>query len=275
MPGFSILNDLLRGFVSAVPKLLGALFIFAVGYYLSKVIYKILLKVLSKSGIDKLSDQLNEIEIVQKANLKIQPSKILAGFIYYFLLLIFVVAATDVLSMPAISQLMSNLINYIPNVLAALLVLTGGVLLAETLRKTTLTTCKSLGLPSANTIATFVFWFIFIAAIISALAQAGIDTAFVATNLSIIIGGAVAAFALGYGLASRDIVANYLSSFYSQNKIQIGDHLRIGEVKGQVMDIDSTSLTLQTKTSIIVVPLSRLQTDTVEIFHPDEFPSED
>ncbi|MCY7327993.1 MAG: mechanosensitive ion channel family protein, partial [Saprospiraceae bacterium] len=77
------------------------------------------------------------------------------------------------------------------------------------------------------------------------------------------------AFAFGYGLASRDLVANYLAGFYNRNKVRLGDDVRIIGVRGKVVLMDATSLILQTPERAIVIPLSKLTTEKVEIFYPE------
>ena len=81
------------------------------------------------------------------------------------------------------------------------------------------------------------------------------------------------AFSFGYGLASRDLIANYLAGYYNKNKIRVGDDVRVIGVRGKVVMIDATSLILQTPERAIIVPLSKLTTEKVEVFYPD--PQED
>ena len=196
--------------------------------------------------IDRFANQLNDIELVAKTRWEIKPSQILSKLLYYLLLLIFVIAATDVLGMPAISNLISDILNYIPLLFTAVLVLAIGVIFSDFIRKLVLTTCESLGIPSAKVISSFVFYFLLINVLISALSQAQIDTEFIASNISIILGGAVLAFGLGYGLASRDLFANFLTSFYSKGKISPGDVITVEGIRGEVVDMDKTSVIIQT-----------------------------
>jgi small-conductance mechanosensitive channel len=150
-----------------------------------------------------------------------------------------------------------------------------GLLFADFAKGMVLSATRSLGIPSAGLIANFVFYFILIAVAMSALGQAGIDTEFLRANLTIIIGGGVLAFALGYGLASKDMMANFIASFYSKDKVQLGDTIRIGEVEGVIVAIDNTSLTLAGEGSrTIILPLRKLTSENVEIIKPAPAPEE-
>jgi len=168
--------------------------------------------------------------------------------------------------MEAVTILMGNLLNYIPQLLSALLVFVVGVFVADFLKKIVLTTCQSLGIPAAGVISNIVFYFIFLNVVMITLAQAGIDTEFIQDNLSIILAGVVLAFALGYGFASRQLVANFLSSLYNKEKIHIGDVIGIDGVKGRVIQIESDSFTLLAEDKKIIIPLSKLTSEKIEIF---------
>lgn len=260
-----LLSELLSQFISAAPNFVGAMIIAVVGWIIAKVIAKALKTILKKVGIDKLGDKLNEIEMVSKANMEIKLSTVFSKVVYYFLLLFFFVAAADVLNMPAVSQLVMDIFNFIPNLIVALIILILGLLIAEALRSVVHTACVSLGIPSANLISSFLFYFLFINILIVALTQAKINTEFLAQNISLIIGGAVLAFAIGYGLASKDIVANFLASFYSKGLFEVGDKISFDGSEGTVVAVDKSSLTLDTGTSRIVIPLSKVMKDKIEI----------
>lgn len=263
----SVVSDMLSKFASALPNIIGALAVFIIGWIIAKFVANILKKILKSVGIDKLADKLNEIEIVEKSNIKIVPSKLLSKIAYYVLLIIFTVAATDVLNMPAVSNLMSDLLNYIPNLISALIFLAIGIFLAEFVKNIVQTATSSLGIPSGRIIASVVFYFIFLNVLISALGQAKINTAFIEDNLTTIIAGVVFAFALGYGLASKSMMANMLASFYSKKKFNVGDKIKINDISGEITEMDNSSITLASNEKKFLIPLSRLMEEDIEFIH--------
>jgi len=248
--------DLLDQFVSAVPRVVMALLIIIIGFIVAKIVAGIVRKLLARIGLDKIGDKLEDIDIVKKSNMKIQISKMISKFIYYIMLLFFLIAGAEALGMPAISNLVTDIINFIPNLIVAIIMLVLGLLLAEALRNIAFTALKSLGIPSAGMISSFVFYFILITVFVSALKQAAIQTEFLETNLSILIGGVVAAFAIGYGLASKDIIKNFISSFYNKGKIKIGDTVTVDNERGEIVKIDNTTVTIQSNDRRILYPLS-------------------
>lgn len=261
-----LLQDLLTGFAAVIPNLLGALAVLIIGLIVSKIASRFVRRILVTIGADKLAERLNEIEIVYKSNIRLAPSKLLAKVVYYFLLFIFIVAATDILNMPVISQLVSEILNYIPILISAMAVFVVGLLISDFLKNVVKTTCDSLGIPASGMISSIVFYFLFLNIAMIALSQARIDTEFIQDNLSIILAGVVLAFAIGYGFASRNIVANFLASFYNKGKVNVGDTIGIDGVRGKVIRMDNSTITLQVESREVLIPLSKLASEKVDIF---------
>ena len=205
------------------------------------------------------------MDILAKNNVTLKLSVISGKIIYYMLMLIFVMTAVGALDMPVLAELIQVFITFVPNLIAAFIILLFGLILADTLKNVVATTCKSLGMPSANIIASFVFYFVFINVIILALSQAKINTDFFAQNLSIIIAGGVLAFSIGYGFASRDLVASFLASYYTRDKLNIGDKVTLNGVTGKISGLDKSSVTVSSENKSVIIPLNKILQDNIEI----------
>jgi small-conductance mechanosensitive channel len=264
-----VVNQFADGMIKGIPLFISALLVFIIGMMLARGVRSLLRRVLSGIGIDRFAERLNGIDLVQQSGMEIKLSSLIAQVVYFLLMLMFTIAATDVLGIPAITQMMRDLFNYLPSLLTAGVVLIFGIFVADMIKSIVHTACQSLGIPSAKLIASLVFYFLFLTIIVSALAQAKIHTDFIASNLTVVVGAGALAFAIGYGLASRDLMANYVAGYYNKNKVRIGDEVVIENVRGKVVLIDGTSLILQTPEKAIIVPLSKLTTEKVEVIYPD------
>lgn len=260
------LKQILLGFYQVIPKLSGALIVLILGIVISKLIRRIVKEFLKKIKIDTYADVINQSDFLSKSKFKIIPSAILSAVLYYFSLLIFLIATTDILGMEALSKLISDIINWIPNMVTAMVILFGGFIVADLVKKALDKTCKSIGIPSPGLITNSVFYFILINVLISALSQAKVNTDFIAQNLSILIAGLCLAFALGYGLASKDVVANFLVSFYGKGKLTKGQKVTIEGVTGIISDIDKTSVIIDAGDRNVIIPLNKLVKEKIEIF---------
>ncbi|MCX6214185.1 mechanosensitive ion channel domain-containing protein [Spirosoma sp.] len=259
-------QTLIDQFIDFVPRIIGALVILLIGVGVARLAAFVVQRVLGQVGFDKIGDRLNQISVIKQLNTEIKLSEIIAKVLYYFILLVFIMAATETLGVAAITEMVSSLVNFIPKLLAAAIMLQVGVLLADTLRGAVVNLCQSFNIAAGRLLSMIVFAFFLIVTIISALGQAGINTELLESSFNLIIGGVIFAFAIGYGIASRDIMANVLSSFYTKNKYKEGQLVQIDDVKGEILKIDTLSITLRTGDTTTIVPLQTLQSKNVEVF---------
>ncbi len=261
---FHMVDQFFQPIISSLPKLLGAIGLFILGFIIAKVIRRLVKVFLMKIKVDKLADKLDEIELFASTKIKLVISSIVAGIIYYLLLVIFTIAITDMLNLTNVSYYLTTVINYLPQAFTAIAFLIIGVLFADFIRKIVYTAAKSIGIPSARIISTVLFYFLFINIFISALTQAGIDTEFIQSNITLIIGGVVVAFALGYGMASKDVMSSILASYYNK-RFKEGDIITIESYTGQIVSISNTDFVIKADNKMVVIPLSKISKESIVI----------
>ena len=257
-------QTLIAQFINFVPKFIGAGVVLGIGVLVAKLLSAFVQRVLKGAGFDRFGDKLNEIDLIRQLQTEIKLSEIVSKVLYYFILLVFITAATETLGIAAIAGMVTSLVNFVPKLIAAAIMLQVGVLVADVLKQGVVSLCASFGISSGRLLGMVVFFFFLIITIISALGQAGINTELLESSFNLLIGAVFLAFAVGYGLASRDVMANILSSFYSKDKFKEGQTIQIEGIIGQIIQVDSTSLTLQTGESTTTIPMQLLQTKTVE-----------
>jgi hypothetical protein len=260
-------NSLIAQFIAFVPHLFGSIVILVIGYIVARLVALVVRKVLGRIGFDRIGDKLNEISIVRKLNTRIRLSEIVAKVLYYMILLIFLMAATETLGVSVITSMVYAVVSFIPQLIAAAVMLLVGIFLADVIKKTIVTLCRSFNIPSAKLIGTAVFVFFLIITFITALGQIGIETDLLESSFILIIGGVVAAFAIGYGIASKDVMANMIAGMYSRKKYHEGQLLRLDNVTGRIVKIDNVSVTIQNEETTIILPLQLFQSKKVEIVH--------
>ena len=263
----NIFAALITQFEDFVPRVLGCLIILVIGYLVAKGVKVIIKQVLGKIGFDRIGDKLNEIGIIKQLKTEVSLSEIVAKIFYYYLLLIFLTLAAEKLGVDTITNMVLSLVNFIPKLIAGAIMLQIGIMLSDAIKTAVTALCKSFNIASAKLIGNIAFIFFLIITFITALGQIGIETALLESSFILVIGGVVAAFAIGYGIASRDVMANIISSFYSKKNYREGQVIRIDDVKGVITKIDNTSVTIVNDTSTTIVPLQLFQTRQVEIFN--------
>lgn len=249
-----------------VLKLIGALIFFLIGRWFARLVAKGTKKIMGKLGVDNLAAKLRSIDMIGRSKVEIIPSEIFSKIIYYIILFIIIWIAADMVQIEALSGMIERLFAYLPTLFSALIVFVAGLFLADFLKKIIVTTSKSLNLQVGPIIGNFVFYFLLINIAMISLAQAGIETDAIKDNISIILAGIVAAFAIGYGFASRSLLSSMLSAYYNKKKVAKGDVISIDQVSGTVEELDNMSITIIGKDNTrTIVPMNKLLTETYKV----------
>lgn len=262
---FDTLGSILKDVASALPGIFGAFVVLFFGWITIKIIAIILKKILKVAKAETLSDKINEAKLFGDSDIKINISKILLRFVKGVLWLVFIIVAADVMNLKIISSEIANLLRYLPVLFTALIIFMIGLYLAKTIKKTVITVFESMDMGGGKILGGVLFYMIIIFVSITALNQAGIDTAIITNNFTIILGAFLFAAALGLGLGSREVVADLLRTFYTRKIYAVGDTIKCDAVEGKVVAIDNISVIVKTKTGKVVVPIKHIVDNKVEV----------
>ncbi|WP_190811615.1 mechanosensitive ion channel domain-containing protein [Flagellimonas sp. S3867] len=262
---FDSLTTMGRDIAMALPKIIGALIVLLIGWIVTKIILFIFGKILKLAKADALSEKINEMDLFGKGDLKIDIIKVILGFVKWFLLLVFLIVAADILSWEIISTEIGNLLRYLPRLFSALALMMIGLYIGNFVKKTVKKLFDSLEFGGSNVVSNMLFYIIVIFISITALNQAGIDTSIITNNITMILGAFLLAFALGLGLGSRDVITDLLRSFYTRRTYAVGDKVVISGHSGTIEAIENNSLTLVTKNGKFVIPIKDVVSEKVEI----------
>src|SRR5947209_9410912 len=180
-----------------IPRLLGFLVILLVGWLIATVISKALTLLLRKVGFDHMSERIGLTRFEQRMGVKMDSAGILGKIVFWFILLIFLVPAADALGVPAVSNILNQLVAYIPNVFVAILVLFLGALTATVVADLVRGATSSANIGNPNIFAGIARWAIIGFAALIALEQLKITP----DLLNELFGGIVLALAIAFGLA--------------------------------------------------------------------------
>jgi len=203
-------RQMLTTILAYLPILLGALVILIVGWLIAKTIRGIINWLLKVVRFDTLADKAGISEILRKGDLKITAREVLSGVVYWLIIIMVLVMAVDALGLPKASDVLASLFAYVPNVIAALLVLVVAMFLASFVSGIVRTAAGNANLPKPQLLAGICQWAIIIFAATIALEQLGIAPLLVTATFNIILGGIVLALALAFGLGGKDAAAKYL-----------------------------------------------------------------
>lgn len=113
--------------------------------------------------------------------------------------------------------------------------------------------------------SSILFYVLALIVIISTLDQLQLNVDLLTSNVMIIVGGIVLAFAIGYGLSAREILPHIIASFYLKNHYRSGQRIRIGTLEGRIKEINNIHVVIENGEETIVIPANRLIAEEVHI----------
>ena len=138
------------------------------------------------------------------------PSRLIAGSVYWLLVFVGLLMAVSALDAALTSAMVLRLFDYLPNLVAAVIIIVAGILLARFLARSVLISSVNMQVQSARLLSLGVKWLVMVLAGAMALEQLGIGGQIVRLAFGILFGGIVLALALAVGMGSKDIVSRSL-----------------------------------------------------------------
>ncbi len=258
-------NIVLDGLMTTGMTIAKAILILLFGWIFIKIVLLVLKKALKFIKIDKLGEKLNEIELFEGKKLNVNVTKVILSIVKWSLLILLILVVAEVLNLTIISEELGNLIAYLPQLLSALIIFVIGLMIANFAKKSIQALFKSLEISGAKIIGQLVFIILLVFISITALNQAGVNTEIITSNLTLIFGAFLGAFALALGLGARDVVGDLLRTFYTRRTYELGQRIKIKGVEGEIIAIDDISMTLKTAGGKLVVPVKDIVESQVEI----------
>ena len=258
------MDMILDGFSNALPKMVLVIFLLLVGWIVGKLFKKVVTKALKIIKLDDAMDRLELSPILSRIG--IQSTCVFIGaVVYWMIMLIFLLTIAEVINMPILSEGIAAILGYIPQLLIALVIFIFGLFIANMIKNLVYNATDSIGLKGARVISNIVYYVLFIFIAITAINQTGVDTTIITSNVTLIFGAMLLAFGISYGIASKGIMSNMLSSFYRKDKFKPGMKIKVDDVEGVIKEMDSMSLTIETSDRKVIVPTHLLTEKKIEI----------
>jgi hypothetical protein len=189
--------NLWLGVSGFIPNLIVAVVIVLLGWGIGVLFGRVIAQIIKAIKIDEALRRAGVESFLNKGGINLNSGKFLGGLVRWFIILVFLVGALDVLKLSQVNLFLKDILNYLPQVVVAVLILIAAGLVADAMKKIVLSSAMSADISSAGLLATITKWVIWIFAILVALSQLGIAAGFVQT----IFTGLVVALSLGLGLS--------------------------------------------------------------------------
>lgn len=205
-------------FLGILPTVLGAIVIFAVGLALAYWIKRLVIQVLRAFKVEKFSKTAGIDEYLEKADFKMDFITMIGVLSEWLIILIFFLAAVDILGLNAVSSVLTRVLGYVPNIVAASLIFGAGYFVANLADGLVRGALASVDHKAAKQVGNLARWLVLIIAFFAAVDQLQIAQGLIATFFQGLTYTIVLAVGLSVGLGGKDLVARILNDWYDKVK---------------------------------------------------------
>jgi hypothetical protein len=210
------LKNIWLGIAGFIPTLLAAIIIAAVGWIIGAIFFKLVSNLVKLAKLDTALRAAGFDRVVEKAGFKLDSGIFLGKLVEWFFIIVFLVAALDVLGLKQVTAFLSDVVlGYLPQVMVAALIILVAAVVAEAVQKIVTGAAKAANMKSVNFAGNIAKWAIWIFAILAAIMQLGIAVSFINTLFTGVVIAISLAIGLAFGLGGQDAAAKYIDQVKS------------------------------------------------------------
>lgn len=212
------LQNFWLGFLAFIPKLIGAIIIFVVGWFIAVGIGRLISEVLRRIRFNQLFEKTGWKGALEKAELKVDVSGFVGAILKWVLVIVFLSAAVEVLGLSEFADFLRSVLVYLPNVIVAALIFVVAVIIADIFEKVTRAAVEGMKIGYASLAGSIVKWSIWVFAILAILIQLGIARELIITLFSGFVAVLVISLGLAFGLGGKETASEILQDLKKKLK---------------------------------------------------------
>lgn len=207
-------NEFWQAVGGYLPNIVGALLLILLGALVAKIADSLVRKLVGLLNISKLQNTKAVKKTLESTDLQFDVANILGRITFWVVIIVFALATAEVLGLDAMRDTIRDLLGYLPNVLAGIIVLTVTIAGARLVRDAVIAALQRMSVDFARPVASVSYYVIIVFGTLMALDQLGFDTTILANNITIIVAGVVLALALAFGLGGREVAGRIVEKTY-------------------------------------------------------------
>jgi hypothetical protein len=245
-----IINNLITGFIQLIPRLILSLAVILLGLFLAWILKNLIKKFiifLDRNINEQLRNRLLAVDLKNSADF-------ISKTFFWIILLISIAIVTQILGLSILTVWFSGLITYVPNILAAVIIVFAGIIAGKLVGDLVASAATRTGLANGRQLGKLIQYNILLISVIIAIDQIGIDIQFLTIILTIVLAALLFGAALAFGLGAQTSISNILGSYYLNKVYQEGNKVQVGELVGIITKITSTAVFLETEQGQVMIP---------------------
>jgi len=168
--------------------------------------------------LDRFSQRSGLSKFLSRGDIKHSLADILGTMFFWIILLFFIYLAADVLNFTLVQDALNRVISFIPDLIAAVIIIIIGVLLASFFRGVVRVAAANYGLAHQDLIATVVQYLVIFFSVAMAMEELGVATHILVNSVLIIIAAIAFGLALAFGLGGKEVAGKMVSKILESEK---------------------------------------------------------
>lgn len=201
-----------------LPRLVSGVLIVAVGLIVGGVVKKVVVGALDLLKLSKVLDDSGFSKALKKADRRFSFKGLVGSLIRWFVIIAFLLPATDVLGLPQVGEVLNAVLLYIPNVIVAVVIVMLGAILGQFARDLVVGGAASFNSNIAQTLGRLAQWAIVAFAVMAALTQLGVATNLIQILFTGLVGMVAIAGGIAFGLGGVDTAKDLLAKLKKEFK---------------------------------------------------------
>lgn len=204
------LRSVWEGVANFVPGLIIALIIFAIGWVLAALIERLVESLFKALKVDAALKSAGFEDVVKRAGHNLDSGMFVGTLVKWFVIVIFLIASFDVLGLDDVNEFLRQVVNYLPHVIVAVLILMVAIVVANAMHRLVVASARAGHIRSAELLGRITKWSIWIFALLTALITLGIAPGLIQMILTAVFAGAALALGLAFGLGGKEAAQKWI-----------------------------------------------------------------
>lgn len=222
MDRFDPIIEPLRAFLAqlgdVLPRLLLAIIVVIAGWIIAKAVRFAIDRGLRAVNFHVVTERAGIDAFLREGGIRGDFTGIVAVLFYWIVILAALVMGFNLLGLSYITDLLSEVLRFVPKVMVALLILAFGAYFARFIGNTVAAYCHNIKLQDADLMGALARYAIVVFVVLVALDQVNVGGDIVRQTFLILLAGVVFALALAFGLGGRDWAADLLERWWPRKK---------------------------------------------------------
>jgi hypothetical protein len=198
------------------PRVLTAIVLLILGWLIARTVQRVVVRLLRLARLEAAAEQTGVDDFLVRGGVRFTVVTLIGEIFYWGLILIFAVAVFNLIGLTMSPESVARLTSYVPNVMAALVVLIVGSLGARLIRGLVVAYLGNVGVKGSERIGILVQAALVAFVVLLALEQLRIDVKLLASAFQLAFGGICLALAIAFGLGGRNWAESILERTWSR-----------------------------------------------------------